>query len=339
MEATYPNGGCNLQKRQLGPHDRRYSRPGKTVKTLNICPRGVRIKNILTWGTQDVHLVKKTLAIHMAFLEFAHKLWDAANPIIVLTDNKSSTRFFQTKAIPPALWNACAFELQVNFNIAYIADSIITAAEFLSRLQPKVTRKIRHKVQKDIKTTLIELTTTPLDVTDQEQFFFNRANNKNESEEQTLERKEQSRQHAKQWVANQEPSLLKTGVKEFTQIDGNTTSFNMNGTMANVQILKEHGIDLLSKNLILKVLGQANEEVLITTNPRYKQYKANEDRKNLEVNQMFRQFYGKTGSVKYYQLLDFLKKFQIIKQLFNKVLRISHGEVMKHPGRTKTKFI
>ena len=52
---------------------------------------------------------KEFLAIYMAFLEFAHILWEATKPTIVLTDNKSVTRFFQTKAIPPALWNACDY--------------------------------------------------------------------------------------------------------------------------------------------------------------------------------------------------------------------------------------
>ena len=50
---------------------------------------------------------KELLATYMAFLEFAHVLWEAAKPTIVLTDNKSVTRFSQTKAIPPALWIAC----------------------------------------------------------------------------------------------------------------------------------------------------------------------------------------------------------------------------------------
>ena len=46
---------------------------------------------------------KEVLAIYTAFLELAHILWEATKPTIVLTDNKSVTRFFQTKAIPPAL--------------------------------------------------------------------------------------------------------------------------------------------------------------------------------------------------------------------------------------------
>ena len=62
----------------------------------------------------------------MAFLEFAHILWEATKPTIVLTDNKSVTRFFQTKAIPPAFWNACNYVLQFNFKIAHIAGSVNT---------------------------------------------------------------------------------------------------------------------------------------------------------------------------------------------------------------------
>ena len=64
---------------------------------------------------------KDFLVIYMAFLEFAHILWEATKRTIVLTYNKSVNRFFQTKAIPPALWNACDYVLQFNFKIAHIA--------------------------------------------------------------------------------------------------------------------------------------------------------------------------------------------------------------------------
>ena len=75
----------------------------------------------------------------MAFLEFAQLLWEATKPTIVLTDNKSVTRFFQTKAIPPALWNACDYALQFSFKIAHNPGSVNTTADFLSRLELKVT--------------------------------------------------------------------------------------------------------------------------------------------------------------------------------------------------------
>ena len=118
--------------------------------------------------------------------------------------------------------------LQFNFKLAHIAGSVNTAADFLSRLEHKVTEKIRLKIREDIQTTPIEVTTSSSDVADEEQIFFTSADDATESEEQTLERKEQSRQNAKQWAANEELLALKTSVKEFTKVDGNTTSYSMN---------------------------------------------------------------------------------------------------------------
>ena len=192
----------------------------------------------------------------MAFLEFAHFFWEATKPTIVLTDNKSVTRFFQTKAIPPALWNACDYVLQFKFKIAYIAGSVNTAADFLSRLELKVTEKIRLKIREDIQTTPIEVTMSSSDVADEEEIFFTQTDNDNESEEQTLERKEQSRQNAKQWAAKEESPALKTSVKNFTKINGNTTSYSINGIKANARIRVEQDVDLVLKNMKLKILGQ-----------------------------------------------------------------------------------
>ena len=265
----------------------------------------------------------------MAFLEFAHILWEATKPTIVLTDKKSVTRLFQTKAIPPALWNACDYVLQFNFKKAHIAGSVNTAADFLSRLELKVTEKIRLKIREDIQTTPIEVTTSSSDVADEEQFFFTHADNRNESEEQTLQRKEQTKQNAKQWAANKESTALKTSMKEFTKIDGNTTSYSMNGIKANATIRVEQDVDLVLKNMKLKILGQSHDEVLMMTDSRYKNYKANENRIILKDGLLFRKLFRETGSVKYYQIL-------IPKQLVNEVLRSLHGEFGKHPGISKT---
>ena len=119
---------------------------------------------------------KEFLAIYMAFPEFAHLLWEATTkPTIVLTDNKSVTRFFQTKAIPSTLWNACDYVLQFNSKIAHIAGSVNTAADFLSRLELKVMEKISLRIREYIQTTPIEVTTSSSDVADAEQFFFAQA--------------------------------------------------------------------------------------------------------------------------------------------------------------------
>ena len=125
----------------------------------------------------------------MAFLELAHILWEATKPINVLTDNKSVTRFFQTKAIPPSLWNACDYVLQFNFKIAHIAGSVNTATDFLSRLELKVTERIRLKIREDAQITPNEITTSSSDVADEEQFFFTQTDDQDETEEQIPERK------------------------------------------------------------------------------------------------------------------------------------------------------
>ena len=187
-----------------------------------------------------------------------------------MTDNNSVTRFFQTTEIPPALWNACDYVLQLNFKIAHIAGSVNTAADFLPRLELKVTEKIRLKIREDIHTTHIEVTTSSSHVADEEQFFFTHADDTNESEEQTLERNEPSRQNAKQWAANEESPALKTSLKEFTKIDRNTTSYTMNGIKANAKLRVERDIDLVLKNMKLKILGQPYDEVLMITDSRYK---------------------------------------------------------------------
>ena len=272
---------------------------------------------------------KEFFAIYLAFSEFAHFLWEATKPTIVLTDNKSVTRFFQTKAIPPALWNACDYVLQSNFEIAHITGSVNTAADFLSRLESKVTEKIRLQVREDIHTTSIEVTTSASDVADERQLFFTHADDSNESEEQTLERKEQSRQNAKQWATNEESPALKTSVKEFTKIDGNTTSYSVNGIKANARIRVEQDVDLVPKNMKLKILGRPYDEVLMMTDSRYKNYKANEESIVLKDGLFFRKYFGETGSVKYHQILT-------PKQLVKEVLRSLHGEFGKHPGNFKT---
>ena len=225
--------------------------------------------------------------------------------------------------------NACDYVLQFNLKLAHIAGLVNTAADFLSRLELKVTEKIRLKIREDIQTTPIEVTNSSSDVADEVQFFFTHADDSNGSEEQTLERKERSKQKAKQWAANEESPVLKTNVKEFTKIDGNTTPYSMNEIKANAKIPGEEDFDLVLKNIKLKISGQLYDEVLMMTDSRHKNYKANEDRIILKDGLLFKKYFGETGSVKYYQIL-------IPKQLDIDVLCSLHGEFGNHPGISKT---
>ena len=85
---------------------------------------------------------KELLVIFLAFKEFGLVFWGATKPMIIMTDSKSVSRFFQTKKIPPPLWNACDFVLQFNFTIAHIPGKMNTAADFLSRLEMDPNEKI-----------------------------------------------------------------------------------------------------------------------------------------------------------------------------------------------------
>ena len=67
---------------------------------------------------------KEFLAMHFAFDEFAHILWGVKKPTIVMTDKKALTRFFQSKRIPPKLWNYCDQTLQFEFVLAHVPGTV-----------------------------------------------------------------------------------------------------------------------------------------------------------------------------------------------------------------------
>ena len=219
--------------------------------------------------------------------------------------------------------------LQFNFEIAHIAGSVNTAADFLSSLELKVMEKIRLKILEDIQPTPNEVTTSSSDVAEEEQFFFTQADKNDESDKQTLRRKEESRQNGKQGAANEGSPVLKTSLKEFTKIDGNSTLYSMNGSKTNAGIRVEQDVDRVLKNMKLKILGQPHDEIIMMTDSRYKSYKANEDRIIFKDGLLFRKYFGETGSDKYYQIL-------IPKQVINEFLSNLHGDFEKHPGISKT---
>ena len=89
-----------------------------------------------------------------------------------MTDSKSVTRFFQTKMIPPPLWNACDFVLQFNFTNAHIQGTMSTAADFLSRLEMDRNEKIILKIREDIPTQPIEVNIESTGIAQEGTVFF-----------------------------------------------------------------------------------------------------------------------------------------------------------------------
>ena len=91
---------------------------------------------------------------------------------------------------------------------------------------------------------------------------------------------------------------MKPSIKENTKIDGNAMSYSIHGIKANARIRVEQDADLALKNLKLKILGKPNDEVLLTTDKRFRHHKANEDRIILKDGLLFGKYHGGTGNIK-----------------------------------------
>ena len=100
------------------------------------------------------------------------------------------------------LLRASNYVLKFNFKIAHIAGSLNTAADFLSRIELKVTEKICLKNRQDVQTTPVEVTKFSSGVADEEQFSFTQIYGEDETEERILQRKDQSQKTATECVAN-----------------------------------------------------------------------------------------------------------------------------------------
>ena len=124
---------------------------------------------------------EKFLAIYFAFKEFGHLFLGAQKPVIILTDNKAVRRVFQTKIVPPALWNACDY-VQFNFVIAYIPGAQNRAADYLSRLEADPKNKLVMEIRDDVQTLPIEINVQSAGVSQEEQIFY--TNDDDETEQQ-----------------------------------------------------------------------------------------------------------------------------------------------------------
>ena len=136
---------------------------------------------------------KEFLAIYMALKEFGHIFWGTTKPVIIMTDSKSVTRFFQTKMIPPPLWNACDFVLQFNFTIAHTPGKMNTAADFLSRLEIDPNEKVVLKIREDIPTKPIEVNIEPKGIAHEETVFFDPTDQQETIENELWKRKNEVR--------------------------------------------------------------------------------------------------------------------------------------------------
>ena len=187
---------------------------------------------------------KEFLAIYHAFLEYSHILWETTIPTLVMTDNRSVTRFFQTKAIPPTLWNACDYVLQFNFHIMHVAETQNTATDFLSRIDLNPKERVELKIRNDNTIQPIQVNIQSTDVADEEQLFF-LPEETIETEEEILLQKEQARQNAR----DEEATKIKLSIKETTRIPINKVS-NTFGAIkedARIRVVQDSGLVFKAK--------------------------------------------------------------------------------------------
>ena len=262
---------------------------------------------------------KEFLAIYFAFKEFGHIFLGAPKPVIILTDNKAVTRFFQTKIIPPTLWNACDYVIQFNFVIAHIPGAQNTAADYLSRLEADPKDKLVKKIREDVQTLPIEINVQSAGVSQEEQIFY--PNDDDETEEQYWARKEAIRKNP----AIDEPTVtiqtLSTNlVNQHPDIQVRLRKTN--------QIIIEQSKDAVLQQLKAKLLHEEYSDNLLQQDARYRQYANNLERIVLKDEILTRQYFDETGNVKYHQIL-------LPQHLLQELLQSLHGTAHKHPGISK----
>ena len=280
---------------------------------------------------------KEFLAIYFAFMEYSHILWGSTKPIIVLTDNKSVTRFFQTKMIPPSLWN---FVLQFHFKIAHVPGRMNTAADFLSRLDISPKEKVLLQIREDIQTPPIQVNIQSSDIHEEDQFYFSPEDD-SETEEDVWERKQRARNKIYSPQEHQTESSAATN-------ETNSQTENLPLVCKNIQdpeqeqkrqlhsdtsfprSLRPHqDQDPVLRNLKLKMLKEPYDTELLNDDPRAAKYLTQEDRITIKDGLLYRQYFGDNGKVKFLQVL-------LPQQLVDEFIQHHHGKYGKHPEIAKT---
>ena len=130
---------------------------GKTYKTYVPVSFGSKIFTP-TYLKLSIY-AKEFLAVHFAFDNFAHILWGSTKPVLVLTDNRSLTRFFQAKTIPSSLWTCVDHVLNFNFVLGHIPGKANAAADYLSRIHvhPHTKLELRFNSQIPVKNVQLKM--------------------------------------------------------------------------------------------------------------------------------------------------------------------------------------
>ena len=266
---------------------------------------------------------KEFLAIYMAFKEFGHIFWGVTKPVIIMTESKSVTRFFQTKMILPPLWNACDFVLQFNFTIAHNPGKLNTAADFLSRLEMDPNEKIILKIREDIPTTPIEVNIESTGIAQDETVFFDPTNQLETTEKELWKRKEEARN-----AIPNDPPVITVSCYYANDLHKDTTIVNIAQLTKPSRIPIEQDSDPTLLNFNREMLGLPFDEQILLNDARYMHYSRNRKRIIIKDDILYRQYYNDIGEVSHLQVL-------LPGQLLKVLLQSLHGTAGKHPCISK----
>ena len=241
---------------------------------------------------------KEFLAIYMAFKEFGHIFWGASKPVIIMTDSKSVTKFFQTKMIPPPLWNACDFVLQFNFTIAHIPGKMNTAADFLSRLEKDPNEKRILIIREDIPTKPIEVNIESTGIAQEKPVFFDTTDHQETTEKELWKRKEEARN-----ATPNDPPVITVSCYYANDLHKDTTIVNIPQLTKPSRILIEQDSDPTLLSFQREMLGLPFDEQFLLNDARYMHYSRNKKRIIIKVDILYRQYYNDVGEVSHLQVL------------------------------------
>ena len=228
---------------------------------------------------------KAFLAIFFAFKEFGPKTGDNSDR------QQVGHSLFQTKIIPPTLWNACDYVFQFNFTIAHIPGK--TTLQLITyRVSKSVPRKISYSAYEKISPR------RPLNLTSNRLESLKR----NRYSTQTRMRKQKSKHgSARSNSTNQPPDILLEHLSTH-----NNTHFHMpilENLAKSTTMAVEQQNDLILHQLRLKLHKEEYSKTTLQQDPRYRHYCRQLDRLSVYDDIIFRDYYDETGSVHFRQAL------------------------------------
>ena len=237
----------------------------------------------------------------------------------------SVTRFFQTKMIPPALWNASHYVLQNYFVITHVAGSMNTAADFLSRTEVDSTEKLEKAIRNDFHTKAIEVNIQTSGIVKEEQIYD--LPDDDIDENQLWEEKQNIRNQA-QTETHNDPENAVSELQQLLKPTSGLISFSSGYFEHIARIRLEQNNDIVLRNLREKIEGNPFDGNELASDYRYQHYLQNITRIEIKQELLTRKYYTDTGTISHCQII---LPIQLLEENFQAL----HGHNSNHPGITK----